>query len=194
MNEGEVRVRGVLITRQRELLRRAAGARYAIALSRVPAAAREDYDSAGILSWCGQSSARAVTTAVAVELGQSPIELVRHIVEVSTREALQGPWAILLGMMTDDHAILRRASKIFEKAFDRGTLSATLLGDGTTRVTLEGWPNAHAMDIESIACGMETLLDVLGRACTVSSTRRGPVIEYIVKSEPRRSPGALPDR
>ncbi len=189
-----MRVRGVLISRQRELLRRAAGARYAIALSRVSPAAREDYDSAGILSWCGQSSARAVTTAVAVELGRSPIELVRHIVEVSTREALQGPWAILLGSMTDDHAILRRASKVFEKAFDRGTLSATLLADGTSRVTLEGWPNAHAMDIESIACGMETLLDVLGRHCTVSSARRGPVIEYTVKVERNRWGSALPDR
>lgn len=187
MEEPDIRVRGVLIARQRDLLKREAGSRYADALSRVPPGVREEYESAGILSWCGQAAARAVTVAVAAEIGRSPIELVRHIVEVSTREALRGPWAILLKMMTDEDAIVRRASKIFEKAFDRGTLTATLLDGGVSRVTLEGWPNAHAMDVESIACGMETLLDVLERPCTVAGARRGPVVEFTVRMHPRVS-------
>lgn len=188
MQSSEVRVRGLLISHQRELLRRAAGARYDAALARVSPDAREDYESAGILSWCGQSSARAVTAAVAAELGRDPIELVRDIVSASTREALRGPWAVLLRLMTDDHAILRRASTLFAKAFDRGALRATLLEDGVSRVTLEGWPDAHAMDIESIACGIETLLEVLGRRCAVTSTRRGAVIDYAVRFERARDP------
>lgn len=183
MQQSEVRVRGVLIGKQRELLRRAAGARYAAALARVSREARDDYESAGVLSWCGQDSARAVTAAVAAELGRDPLELVRHVVGGSTREALRGPWAVLLAMMTDDYAILRRASTIFSKAFDRGTLRATLLGEGVSRVTLEGWPNAHAMDIESISCGIQTLLDVLDRPCTVTATRNGALVEFLVRIE-----------
>lgn len=181
MEHREVRVRGVLISRQRELLRRIAGAQYTAALSRVPATACEEYESASILSWCGQGAARAVTAAVAVELGRDPIELVRHVVEISTREALRGPWAILLGRMTDLHAIVRRASVVFEKAFDRGTLRATLVDKEVSRVTLEGWPDPHPMDVESIACGIETMLGVLERPCTVISVRRGAVIEYTIR-------------
>ncbi len=184
MEKADIRVRGLLISQQRDLLRKTAGDRYSSALLRVPEQAREEYESVGVLSWCRQSSARAVTEAVAVELDRSPIEMTRYVVETSTRAALRGPWAVLLRMMTDDDAIVRRASVIFEKAFDRGTLRATQLDSRLWRVKLEGWPQAHAMDIESIACGMSTLLDVLNRPATVSISRRGAIIDYTIALTP----------
>ena len=176
------RVRGLLIVRQREVLRRMAGNGYERALARVSAAEREDYESAGILSWCTQASARAVTLAVAAELGQDPLQLAGEVVAESVREALRGPWAILIGRMIDDRAIVMRAPMLFEKAFDQGKLEASLLGPGQARLRLSGWPAAEPVDIVSVARGAEALLQAIGRRASVTHQLRDDAIEFNVIS------------
>jgi GGDEF domain-containing protein len=94
------------------------------------------------------------------------------LVSQSLRDALSGPWAIFLGRMTTDEAILRRAAALFEKSFDRGQVSATALGDGRFRLILSGWSDPHPMDIESIKSAIETLLAIVERPAVVVANRK----------------------
>jgi hypothetical protein len=177
----EPRVRGIFVVRQRDIMRTLAGPRFEGALATVSQAARDDYESTTILSWCPQSSARAVTAAVAEALGRDPVEFVGAVVSQSLREALAGPWAVFLGSMTDDEAILRRAATLFEKSFDQGKLEAVALGKGRFKVTLSGWQRPHAMDVESLARGITTLLEVVERPATVSAAVRADMtVEFRV--------------
>jgi hypothetical protein len=171
-----------LIVRQREVLRRLSGAGYERALARVSAAERDDYESAGILSWCNQVSARSVTKAVATELGLDPLQLAGDVVAESVREALRGPWGILIGRMIDDRAIVMRASMLFEKAFDQDKLQASLLGPGQALLRLSGWQGAEPIDIVSVARRAEALLQSLGRRASVTYQVRGDEIEFNVIS------------
>lgn len=173
------------MVRQRAILRELAGPRYERALTRVSRKARDDYESAGVLSWCPQGSMREVTAAVAEEVGRDPIELVGAVVSQSLRDALSGPWAIFLGRMTTDEAILRRAATLFEKSFDRGKVLATALGEGRFRLTLSGWSDPHAMDVESMRCSIETLLAIVERPAVVSASRRpDATVEFLVTARP----------
>lgn len=168
----EPNVRGILVTQQRQLLRDLAGPeRYARALNRVPASVRDEYENVSALGWCAQSTARAVTRAVAETIGRSPIDLAGEISEASVMHAFRGVWAVFLKFTSDD-ALIRRASFIFEKSFDRGKFDAELAGPGRARTVLTGWPHAEDMDTHSIACSIAALLVAAGRRRPRVSVRR----------------------
>jgi hypothetical protein len=105
-----VRVRGLLVLSQRRLMERMAGApTVQAALARVEPALRVAYEEASVLSWVPQPAVRAVTREVAHAMAISPVTLAERVVSASVKELCDGPWNVLLRMVSDD-ALIRRAA------------------------------------------------------------------------------------
>lgn len=150
------------MVRQLAALERLAGSGYARALARLPADVRVELEETGMLSWCRQSAVRAATLEVACELGVDPVELAGDVVEESVDTAFRGVWGVFL-RHSDDASLVRRASSVFEKSFDRGAFEAHLVGPNRAQLTLRGWDAPHDMDLESISRSIRVALVVAGR-------------------------------
>jgi hypothetical protein len=139
-------------------MRKIAGERcFQDALSHLPETVRREYEETGLLSWCRQSTVRSATAAIARELERDPVEFAGHVVETSVADTFRGVWSIFL-KHTDDASLLKRASVVFEKCFDRGTFEVSLVSDGTARITVRGWQKPTEMDVYSIGRGIEAIL------------------------------------
>lgn len=150
------------MVRQLAALERLAGAGYARALARLPTDVRVELEGLGMLSWCRQSAVRSATLEVARELGVDPVQLAGDVVEESVDSAFRGVWGVFL-RFTDDASLVRRASSVFEKSFDRGVFEAHLVAPSRARLTLRGWDAPHDMDLESISRSIRVALIVAGR-------------------------------
>lgn len=167
-------MRGLLVATQQQILAEVAGeATYRAALARVPAHVREEFLGVSALSWCSQSSIRTVTRAVAEAMGQSPIDLANRVGELGATRNSRGVWSVFL-RLTSDEALARRAPFIFEKAFDRGLWTATVLAPGRVRMLLRGWPSADDMDLSALAGSIVGVMVVAGRRRPRVSVRREP--------------------
>lgn len=162
-----VRVRGLLVLSQRRLMERMAGApTVQAALARVEPALRVAYEEASVLSWVPQPAVRAVTREVAHAMAISPVTLAERVVSASVKELCDGPWNVLLRMVSDD-ALIRRAATLFARSFDAGELASRALEDGSLVLTLTGWPDVDEMDRASVAAGMLATLGAVGRSAQV---------------------------
>lgn len=169
------------MTRQRAYMESIAGrAVVADAIAALPAALRQSYDEATLLSWVPQVAVREVTRNVARALAMSPVELAERVVSDSVSDLCAGPWNILL-RLTSDEALVSRAAAIFQRAFDKGSVETRLVAEGEVELTLRGWPAADDMDIASLAAGIRATLTAVGRASRVERSRTGDGALYRVK-------------
>lgn len=159
------------MVRQLAALKRLAGEGYSRALARLDPDLRAELEGLGLLSWCRQSAVRSATLEVARELGVDPVQLAGDVVEESVESAFRGVWSVFF-RFTDDASLVRRASSVFEKTFDRGVFEAHLTEPNHARLTLRGWETPHDMDLESIARSIRVALVVAGRAPPRVSVRR----------------------
>lgn len=162
-----VSVRGLLVLGQRRLMERMAGvAAMQAALARLEPEVRAAYEEASVLSWVPQPAVRAVTREVALAMGISPVALAERVVSASVKELCEGPWNVLLRMVSDD-ALIRRAATLFARSFDMGAIDCRLVDDGSLVLTLTGWPDPHEMDLASVTAGMLAALNAVGRQARV---------------------------
>jgi hypothetical protein len=169
----DVNVRGVLVLRQRALMEGMAGRTVVqeVVASLGDPVMRASYEEASILSWVPQRAVRDVTSGVARAMGMSDVALAERVVERSVTELCTGPWNILL-RMTDDDALIGRAAALFARSFDRGGIEVRRAADGVIEVILSGWPDAHEMDLASLAAGMLATLRSVGRDAVIERRAR----------------------
>lgn len=132
------------------------------AIRSLPDPLRGEIDSLMPVSWCSVDAANALLEAAARESGRSPSSFQAEVVRVGVERTFKTLWRIIL-RFTSDEALVRRTPLIYSKTYDRGRLSARIARPGRAEIDLTGWATPPQLDLEGLACGIETVLRVAGR-------------------------------
>jgi hypothetical protein len=157
---GPGNVSGVLILDQLALARKLLGEEVvARASMRVSPEERAELEALLPVSWCRLTTAYAIQAAIAEEIGQDVMAWHRTIVSAGIERTLSTVWRLFM-RFTSGEALVKRAASIYGKSYDRGTIHAEPVVNGTVHFILGDWPDVPDFELDAIACGLETILTI----------------------------------
>lgn len=152
------------------------------ALGSLPEEARIEVSEALPVSWCRLDYVRAFHHATAREVGEDPNTWHKRVVERSMEQTFSTIWRFFLRLTSAD-ALVRRASAVYSKTFDTGTMDAELIAPGHSVAHLRGWPQAPDFTMNAVATGISTMLRIARRrAITVTWTRTADGARFEIHS------------
>jgi hypothetical protein len=83
----------------------------------------------------------------------------RTIVSAGIERTLSTVWRLFM-RLTSGEALVKRAATIYGKSYDRGTIHAEPVVDGTAQFVLGDWPDVPDFELDAMACGIETILTI----------------------------------
>jgi len=175
----EQKIAGSLVLDQRKTMLEMVGEeKFLQALSSLPAERRQEFDSLIPVSWCPISLIHQVVDSVAKGIGQDPAEFQSEVARQGISRTLMGLWRTLLHLTTDEF-LVKRASLLFSKSYERGKLMAHVPEPGHAVIQLYDWPDIADRDIRSISAGIGAVLTVAGRKnVLMKAQRKDDLIEY----------------
>jgi hypothetical protein len=154
---------GSFVMRHREILRQRVGAEaFRRVLAALEPAAREAISSARSESWVPVDHLEALYLAIAGTVGENPVDLHVEVATQVAEQLVRTVWRILLGLSTDS-ALIPRATVFYAKSYNRGTLTAKLMGPGSAEAVLDGWPDAPELTLRGVRIALDTVLRLAGR-------------------------------
>lgn len=141
------------------------------ALASLDDATRIELVDALPVSWCSLAGIRAFHEATAREVSEDPDVWHKRVVEKAMEQTFSTIWRFFFRLTSAD-ALVKRASAVYSRTFDTGTMDAELIAPGHSVAHLRGWPAAPDFHLNAVATGIATLLRVAKRrAITVTWTR-----------------------
>ncbi|MCS6797456.1 MAG: hypothetical protein NZ898_02805 [Myxococcota bacterium] len=175
MQTEEPNVSGAVVLDQTRVMEEIAGRdAVARALGRLPREAQEHYASLTPAGKIPAPWARQHIIEVARELDVSPSSLQAQVVRRGVERTLRGPWRLLL-RFTSDEALVARTPLLYRQAYDRGRLTARITAPGRAELEVEGWDRIPRLELEGLACAIETVLRCAGR----------PDVQVVIEERPR---------
>jgi hypothetical protein len=157
---GPGHVSGVLILDQLALARKLLGEEVvARATGRISPDERAELESLLPVSWCRLTTAFAIQSAIAEEIGQDVMAWHRTIVRAGIERTLHTVWRLFM-RFTSGEALVKRAATIYGKSYDRGTMRSEPVVNGTVHFVLDDWPDVPDFELDAMACGLETILTI----------------------------------
>ncbi len=151
---------GVIVLDQVELAKEIVGTDVvARALTHLAPEHRAELDELLPMAWCKLTTAFAIHQVIADEIGQDVKAWHRTIVRVGIERTLTTVWRFFL-RLTSIEAIVKRATAIYGKSFDRGSMRAALVGSDVVEVVLTDWPDVPDFELDAIASGLDAVLKV----------------------------------
>jgi hypothetical protein len=142
---------------------------------------RAEYDALVPVAWIRASTADAVYAAIAQEAGRELFEIYPEVVRRGTTSSLRKALRWLMAL-SSDAALVRHAPKAYAKGHQGGALTATLVGPGSARLVLGGWPDASDLRLLGIGCAMGAVLEAAGRKnVEITRTRTSDGAEFSVR-------------
>jgi len=115
------------------------------------------------MSWCRAELAMRFKNALAKVVDVPPLELQRFVSSAGIERTVKGVWRFLLKQLWDD-ALMRRVPMIYSRTFNHGDLRAEDVTSRGARFVLSGWPTIPDYDAHGLSYGIESVLNVAGRA------------------------------
>jgi hypothetical protein len=158
----EPRVGGAIVFEQIKVMRELFGDEAVDkAMASLAPEMRAEFDEILPVSWCAARSFTALKTAVARQAKVDPIRLHKKVVEVGIIRTLS-MWRVLIRQASDEF-LIRKTRLIWTKTFDRGDVTAKIVGPGRAEIVVKGWNQIPDFDAEGVASGIESILKVAGR-------------------------------
>jgi hypothetical protein len=111
------------------------------------------------VAWCRLSSLRTFHETAAAVLKEDPTAFHLRIVEHTARQMLHTTLRFFLRLTSPD-ALVRRASTMYARVFDTGSMEASVVTPGHSVARLVGWPSPPAFHLDGVSTGLVTLLKV----------------------------------
>jgi hypothetical protein len=141
------------------------------ALSTLDPAAQRELRDALPVSWCSLLNVRAFHEAVAREVGTDADMWHKRVVEHAMEQTFNTVWRFFFRLTSAD-ALVKRASAVYSRTFDTGSMEAELISPGRSIAHLRGWPAAPDFHLNAVATGISTMLRIARRRqITVTWTR-----------------------
>jgi hypothetical protein len=157
---GPGNVSGVVVLDQLNLAKELLGEDVvARAVAHLAPDAHAELDALLPMSWCKLTTAFAIHEAIANEIGQGVKEWHRTIVRAGIERTLNTVWRFFI-RLTSIEAIVKRATTIYGKSFDRGSMRAALVSDDVIEVVLTEWNDVPDFELDAIASGLDAVLSV----------------------------------
>ncbi len=175
----EQKIAGSLVLDQRKTMEAMVGEqKFLEALARLPAERKKEFESLIPVSWCPLSLIHQVIDSVALLVGQDPAEFQIKVARQGMSRTLKGLWRTLLHLTTDEF-LVKRASLLFSKSYERGKLMAHIPEPGHALIELYDWPDIAERDVRSISAGISEVLTVAGRKdVIIKANRKVDMVEY----------------
>lgn len=154
---------GSFVMRHREILRQRLGPEaFARILEALEPAAREAILTARAESWVAVADVDALYVQIGRALDRDPVGLHVEVATEVAEQMVRTVWRILLGLSSDT-SLISRATVFYARAYNRGTLTAKLLGRGRAEALLVGWPNAPEITVRGVRISLDSVLRLAGR-------------------------------
>jgi len=174
----EPRMSGTLVLEHRRILQEMCGPNdFERVLAALPADAREEYESIGVLGWLRVRTAEQVFDAAGRVLDRMPSELHTEVARRAVEHTLTKLWRFVLRLASDD-ALISRTPILFRKAFQRGRLEARIVAPGTAEVQVHDWVDMPEFSLRGLRIAIETVLSLAGRRgvrLKLQRNERGPM-------------------
>lgn len=132
------------------------------ALSTLDPAAQRELREALPVSWCSLLIVRAFHEAVAREIGADADVWHKRVVEHAMEQTFSTVWRFFFRLTSAD-ALVKRASAVYSRTFDTGSMEAELISPGRSVAHLRGWPSAPDFHLNAVATGIATMLRIARR-------------------------------
>ncbi len=143
--------------------------------------------------WCSTETARGLKAAVAAHLGKDVLVVQRRIVRLGVERTLTTLWRFFVRHVSDE-SILKRASTLYARSFNRGRLELVSFQPGEAELDLHGWPEMPEFDLVGLTAGIEAVLAVTGRTDARTTTaRKGATVRLRVTWRGGNAPSTPPD-
>jgi hypothetical protein len=132
------------------------------ALASLEDGAQRELRDALPVSWCSLLNVRAFHEAVAKEMGADPDVWHKRVVEHAMEQTFNTVWRFFFRLTSAD-ALVKRASAVYSRTFDTGSMEAELIAPGRSVAHLRGWPAAPDFHLNAVATGIATMLRIARR-------------------------------
>jgi hypothetical protein len=147
------------------------------ACAALPPEAQAEIETMVVGGWISTDSAQALKAAVAERVGEPLMHLQRRVVRVAIERTLHTVWRFFMRQLSDAE-LARRATIIYTRSFDHGSLELKHFGVGEAIYEVHGWPTIPEFDLVGLLTGAEAMFALAGRKdAHVTATRRPPVVE-----------------
>jgi hypothetical protein len=159
----EPNVSGAVVLDQTKVMEEIAGKDVvARALTKLPKEARDHYASLTPAGRVPAPWARQHIIEVATELGRTASDFQAQVVRMGVERTMKGLWRILL-RFTSDHALVTRTPLLYKQTYDRGQMTSRIASPGRSELEVTGWDRIPRLELEGLACAIETVLRCAGR-------------------------------
>jgi hypothetical protein len=147
------------------------------ACAALPPEVQSEIDAIVVGGWITTDAAHALKAAVAERVGEPVMHLQRRIVRVGIERTLHTVWRFFMRHLSDAE-LARRATILYSRSFDHGSLELKHFTDGEAVYEVHGWPTIPEFDLVGLLTGAEAIFALAGRKdAHVTATRRGPTVE-----------------
>jgi len=158
--KGGAHVAGVLLLDQKKLAEKLLGADVIRrALEAMPAESRAELEALLPMSWVSIGAAQDFHVAVAEVIGEDPKAWHRRLTRLGLESTFNGLWRMLVRLASVE-AIVKRATVVYARSYDRGKLEASVAPPGRIRATLTEWPDIPDFELDAIVSGIEAALHI----------------------------------
>jgi hypothetical protein len=179
---GSAHVSAAVFLDQKQVAERMLGADVvARAVATLTEAERAELDGLLPMSWMNIGTAYAFHVAVAAQIGEDVIAWHRRLTRVGLEQTFTTLWRFFMKMASVE-SLVKRASAIYGRSYDKGKLASTLVRPGLLEARLTEWPDIPEFEIGAIVSGIEVLLHLAGRrSAAVFWTRESDGVRFEIR-------------
>jgi hypothetical protein len=134
------------------------------------------------VAWCHTTTAVAFHEALAREVGLPVAESHRKVVREGLQHTFSTVWRAFFRLLSIE-LLVKRTASVYAKSFDTGTLTCTLVDAHHIAAEVTGWRQINDLQIDGLAIGFETILQLAGRKATVTRSRTGSGVKFLIAVE-----------